>query len=115
MHSSHTAIRQYATSGLFVLAASIVRVTATVAKFDLILLICFVIVSGCGLCDCQKAATDTLSVPVVETKPIPPANIIEIVRPSDVAATIVRALALTNDDVRGCREGCARLALTQVQ
>ena len=75
------------------------------AKFDLILLICFVAVSGCGLCDCQKAATDTLSVPVGETKPIPPANIGEIAGPTDVAPTIVRARALTNDDVRRLQRG----------
>jgi peptidoglycan hydrolase-like protein with peptidoglycan-binding domain len=99
------AICQYATSGFLVLGARILKVTATVAKFDLILLICFVAVSGCGLCDCQKAATDTLSVTVVETKPIPAADIVEIARPTDVAPTIVRARALTNDDVRRLQRG----------
>jgi peptidoglycan hydrolase-like protein with peptidoglycan-binding domain len=76
-----------------------------VAKFDLILLICFVAVSGCGLCECQKAPTDTLSVPVLGNKPIPPANIVEIARPTEVAPTIVRSRALTNDDVRRLQRG----------
>jgi peptidoglycan hydrolase-like protein with peptidoglycan-binding domain len=76
-----------------------------VAKFDLILLICFVVVSGCGLCDCQKLATDTMSVPVVETEPIPPTKVVEIARPTDVAPTILRAPALTNDDIRRLQRG----------
>lgn len=73
-------------------------------KFDLILLICFVVVSGCGLCDCQKVATDTMSVPVVETQPIPPAKVVEIARPTDVAP-ILPLRGLTNDDVRRLQRG----------
>jgi peptidoglycan hydrolase-like protein with peptidoglycan-binding domain len=75
-----------------------------VAKFDLILLICFVVVSGCGLCDCQKLAIDTMSVPVVETQPIPPTKVVEIARPTDVAP-ILTVRALTNDDIRRLQRG----------
>ena len=49
--------------------------------------------------------TDTLSVPVLGNKPIPPTNIVEIARPTEVAPTIVRARALTNDDVRRLQRG----------
>ena len=70
------------------------------AKFDLILLICSAVISGCGLCDCQKTATDIVSVPAIEPKAIPPNKIVEIATPTDVVPTVVRARALTTDDVR---------------
>jgi peptidoglycan hydrolase-like protein with peptidoglycan-binding domain len=70
-----------------------------VTKFGLILPICFVVASGCSLCDCQEVATETAtrSVPVVKSEPAP---IVEIAEPRVVEPPQAAPHALTNDDVR---------------
>ena len=70
-------------------------------RFGLIFPICFVVVSGCSLCDCQKVATESAATPVK----IEPTPIVDIAEPKVVGPRAVAPNPLTNNDVRRLQRG----------
>lgn len=83
-------------------------------KFRLILPFCFVTASGCALCDCEKRLAETATkaaVPVVGSEFSPPATVVEVARPEEVAPPVLRPRALAGDDVRRLQKGLREIGL----
>ena len=71
-------------------------------KFGAFIPICFVMASGCALSDNQEMTSETpvTSVPIVENEPVPPAPMVEIVKPKVVEPAAVPPPSLTSKDIR---------------